>query len=147
MIYGELGRYPLEIYIKCKMIGYWSRLILAKPEKLSFTAYQMLLYHFNDGDYKNNWIMTIKCILDDVGLSYIWNNQLCINTKWIVAKVKNTLRDQYIKKWHSNNDVSSKGVTYKTFKTILCLEKYLFLGLHSLALPVFGSFRYLTLAC
>ena len=54
MIYGELGRYPLEIYIKCKMIGYWSRLILGKPEKLSFKAYQMLSYHFNDNDYKNN---------------------------------------------------------------------------------------------
>ena len=33
MIHGELGRYPLEIYIKCKMIGYWSRLILGKHEK------------------------------------------------------------------------------------------------------------------
>ena len=36
------------------MIGYWSRLILGKHEKLSFKAYQMLLYHFNGGDYKNN---------------------------------------------------------------------------------------------
>ena len=127
MIYGELGRYPLEIYIKCKMIGYWARLILGKHEKLSFKAYQMLLYHFNGGDYKNNWIMSIKCILDDVGLSYIWNNQLCNNTKWIVAKVKSTLRDQYIQKWHANIDSSSKGVTYKKFKTIFCLEKYLLL--------------------
>ena len=59
MIYGELGRYPLEIYIKCKMIGYWSRLILGKHEKLSFKAYQMLLYHLNDGDYKNKCIMSV----------------------------------------------------------------------------------------
>ena len=66
MIYGELGRYPLEIYIKYKMTGYWSRLILGKHEKLSFKAYHMLLYHFNDGDYKNKWIMSIECILDDV---------------------------------------------------------------------------------
>ena len=77
-----------HLLITCKMIGYWSRLILGKPEKLSFKAYQMLLYHFNDDDYKNNWIMTIKCILDDVGLSYIWNNQLCNNTKWIVEKLR-----------------------------------------------------------
>ena len=74
----------------------------------------MLLYHFNGGDYKNNWIVSInKCISDDVGLSYIWNNQLCNNTKWTVAKVKSTL--------------PSKGVTYKSFKTIFCLEKYLLL--------------------
>ena len=81
MIYGELGRYPLEIYNKFKMVGYWSRLILGKREKLSFKAYQMLLYHFNDGDYKNKWIMSIKCILDDVGPSYIWNNQHRNNAK------------------------------------------------------------------
>ena len=90
----------------------------------------MLLYHFND-EYKNKWIMTTECILDDVlddvGLSYIWNNQFCNNTKWIVAKVKNTLRDQYIQKWHANIDSSSKGVIYKTFKTIFCLKKYLLL--------------------
>ena len=64
--------------------------------------------------------MSIKCILDDVRLSYIWNNQLCNNTKWIV---KSTLRDQYIQKWHANIDSSSKGVTYKTFKTIFLFRE------------------------
>ena len=79
-----LWKYILNV----KLIGYWSRLILGKHEKLSFKADQMLLHHLNDGDYKNKCIMSIKCILDDIGLSYIWNNQLCNNTKWIVAKVK-----------------------------------------------------------
>ena len=27
MVYGELGRYPIEIAIKTRMINYWSRLI------------------------------------------------------------------------------------------------------------------------
>ena len=112
--------------IKCKMIGYWSRLILGKHENLSFKAYQMLLYHFTDGDYKIKWIMSIKCIFDDVGLSYIWNNKLCNNTKWLVAKVKSTLtRSVYIQRWHANS--SLKGVTHKTFQTIFCLEKYILL--------------------
>lgn len=30
MIYGELGRFPLEITIKSRMIGYWNRLIHSK---------------------------------------------------------------------------------------------------------------------
>ena len=50
-----------------------------------------------------------------------------INSKWIVAKVKSTLRDQYVQKWHANIDSFSKGVTYKNFKMIFCLEKYLLL--------------------
>ena len=69
-------------------------------------------------DYVN-----INCILDDVGLSYIWNNQICNNTKWIVVNVKSTLRDQYIQKWHANIDSSSKGVTYKAFKTIFLFRE------------------------
>ena len=28
----------------------------------------MLLYYFNDNDYKKKWIMTIKCILDELYL-------------------------------------------------------------------------------
>jgi hypothetical protein len=27
MVYGELGKYPLEIDIKVRMISYWSKLI------------------------------------------------------------------------------------------------------------------------
>ncbi len=34
MVYGELGRYSLEIQIKKRMIGYWERLIIGKKSKL-----------------------------------------------------------------------------------------------------------------
>ena len=73
MIYGKPVRNSLEIHIKCKIIGYWSILVLGKHEKLPFTDYQML-YHFNDNDDRNKKIMTIKIIkkiLDDVDLGYI----------------------------------------------------------------------------
>jgi hypothetical protein len=30
MVYGELGRYPLEIDIKVRMISYWYKLIQGK---------------------------------------------------------------------------------------------------------------------
>jgi hypothetical protein len=35
MIYGELGRYPIEIDIKVRMISYWSKLIMGKETKFS----------------------------------------------------------------------------------------------------------------
>ena len=33
MIYGETGRVPLEVLVKCRMIKYWSRIVLGKKEK------------------------------------------------------------------------------------------------------------------
>jgi hypothetical protein len=32
IIYGELGRYPLEIEIKARMVTYWSRLFSSEVE-------------------------------------------------------------------------------------------------------------------
>ena len=35
VIDGELGVYPIQIAIKCKMINFWMRIILDKESKLS----------------------------------------------------------------------------------------------------------------
>ena len=42
MVNGELGRYPLEIDIKVRMISYWCKLIRGKQSKLSTIAYKLL---------------------------------------------------------------------------------------------------------
>ncbi len=39
MVYGDLGVFPLDIYIKRRMIGYWSRLISGKNTKLCYVMY------------------------------------------------------------------------------------------------------------
>jgi hypothetical protein len=33
MIYGELGRIPLNILIKARMAGFWQRIMCGKKEK------------------------------------------------------------------------------------------------------------------
>ena len=136
MLYGELGRCPLSIHIKSRIIGYWARLILGKKEKLSYKLYEIFLYHLKDGAYVNSWLMNVKNILDNVGLSYVWNSQQCVNSKWIVASVKTTLYDQFLQKWNSDINMSSKGTNYKSFKTQLCLEKYMITLLPKHYIPI-----------
>ena len=46
MIYGELGRYPLEIDIKSRIISFWARIISGKELKLSKIIYN-LSYHMS----------------------------------------------------------------------------------------------------
>ena len=46
MIYGELGRYPLDVDIKHRNILCWSKLITGKDIKLSIISYRLLyIYH------------------------------------------------------------------------------------------------------
>jgi hypothetical protein len=35
MVYGELGRYPIDIDIKVRTISYWARLLSGKQAKFS----------------------------------------------------------------------------------------------------------------
>ena len=51
LVYGELGRYPLNINIKCRMLCFWSRLMTT--EKLSSKIYKLLfkLYANDKSDF------------------------------------------------------------------------------------------------
>jgi hypothetical protein len=41
-LYGELGRYPLNITVKLKILSFWSKLIDGKQSKLSSLIYRLL---------------------------------------------------------------------------------------------------------
>ena len=42
-LYAELGRYPLDIVIKTRMIKYWNKIVLEKSDKLSHLIYNIHL--------------------------------------------------------------------------------------------------------
>ena len=46
MIYGELGRYPLSIVIKKRIISFWYKLVSGNANKLSSSLYRILLNDF-----------------------------------------------------------------------------------------------------
>ena len=81
-LYGELGRVPLIIYRKISMIRYWIKLLISGDNFIPKKVYMMLK---NDADnnitYNGlNWAYQIKCILDSIRLSYIWNDQFFLDT-------------------------------------------------------------------
>jgi hypothetical protein len=41
MIYGELGRYPIEIDVKMRIISFWTKLCCGKESKLSTIIYKL----------------------------------------------------------------------------------------------------------
>ncbi len=79
IVYGELGVYPLVMTIKCKMINFWSRMVMGKNTKLSHVMYNCLLELHRSGVYTSPWLGYIKNICIECGMAGVWMT-LTINT-------------------------------------------------------------------
>lgn len=124
MVYGELGRFPLNIIICKRMISFWCR-IVNEPDKFSYIFYNLMFKMFQDGK-KVPWIEKIKSIFDSLGFSNIWDTQgQFLSNQWIIKAVERKLEDQFIQKWDQDIFNSPKTVSYRIFKTEFCLENYL----------------------
>jgi hypothetical protein len=110
ILHGELGRYPISVVVKSRMIGFWTRLLSGDHNKLSFKLYT---YMVNRQTATFKWTSYVKRILDLTGRSYLWLNQfytnIPLNTR---ALVKLTLIDQYKQQWYGNLQSSNKGKIY-----------------------------------
>jgi hypothetical protein len=127
MVYGEMGRFPMDIVIQLRMVMFWNSLI-DNSGKLSSILYKLMLkiHESSEADFK--WIkyMYIKSIFDEIGLSFIWNDQIHIKKDLLKSIVKQKLFDQFIQTWFSlsmNN--STRAEFYGSFKNEFKVEPYL----------------------
>ena len=137
MIYGELGRYPLEISVKLRIIKYWTKLVMGKEGKLP-----VLLYKLADKKYSEEitWLKTVKSILDNTGLSYVWISKYFVSENWLYNTVKLSLIDQFRQTWHVAVQNSPKALNYRLYKDNLQLENY-FKILDEKNIVTFARFR------
>jgi hypothetical protein len=75
IVYGELGRFPLEILVKLRMISYWCKLVNNETQ-LSSSLYRLMLCLKNQGKNNFKWINYVESILNRAGLGYIFINQV-----------------------------------------------------------------------
>ena len=128
MVYGESGRFPLDIIVKKRMIGFWARILTGKSSKLVKLLYNRII----NSNANVKWVVHIKHILENYGMSDVWENQdqLFVEggkgaVNWIKSRVENRLRDQFIQQWRSDLDSHSSCYLYKEYKTKFVCEKYL----------------------
>ena len=120
IVYGELGRFPLEIRVKQRMISYWCKLV--NGSKLSSSLYR-LMYKLKCGSqYNFKWISFIESILNNTGMGYIFASQTGLCEKNYLNQI---LSDQFITYWFSEISNSSRGQFYGLFKKEFGLENYL----------------------
>ena len=125
IIYGELGRFPISLTVKMRMIKFWCRLVNGEEEKISSILYKLLFVYFENYGFESKWLKFVKSIFDNCGLSNVWRSQSHFSTEWIENCVELRLKDQFKQEWSSDIFNSSKTICYRIFKNEFCFERYL----------------------
>ena len=127
MLYGELGRFPISLIIKQRMVKFWEKLVSDRTGKLSSFMYRMLFNDMSQDFCTHSWLKSIKGILDSVGLSYVWNQQELLDnsSNWLSKTVREILELQFKQQWHSSIQESSKCLNYRMYKSEHKFENYL----------------------
>ena len=73
LVYGEVGRFPIQINASVRCIKYWLKLTCMDDHRLLLGAYKMLLNLDQRG--KTNWVTDVRKTLCVNGFSYVWDNQ------------------------------------------------------------------------
>ncbi len=126
MVYGEVGCYPLSVSVKSRMISFWHKLVTTKKAKISSILYLFVYKLHCSNDNISKWLLFVKKVLDDAGLSFVWLNQgQNMSTEWLKQTLKQKLADQFVQEWHSEVDKSSTCINYRIFKNDFAFENYI----------------------
>ena len=133
MIYGELGKYPVTLYAKSRMLCFWYSLCLNSRENSEVFANILLRlnYKMNESNTNVPWLTSVHNLLDRLGLTYIHRNHAActLTLPRFKSLVMQRLKDIYLQYWHEQVQTNEVCLNYRIFKTDFTHEKYL------LALP------------
>lgn len=135
ILYGELGRYHIDILVKARMIGFWQRIINGKPDKISHKLYKILLAMHQQDFFHSKWLLSIKNVLHECDKEQIWLAQEASNS--ISKAVKQKLTENFKQTWKNSIFESPKCLNYRIFKQTFEFEKYLDILPQDLALAYF----------
>ena len=121
-VYGEVGRVPLSVLRKVRILKYWYK-ILSSRDTLLFKVYSQQVNSLMQGATENNWVLQLKTLLNELGFTYLWNSQSM--TKLQLQMVSQCIYDQYFQSWYSAVNTTSKLETLKCLNKVFNFEKYL----------------------
>ena len=124
-IYGELGRYPLILDSKIQIIRYWLKTIIYKRNPLAYNVYQTMYNNCENGIATEGWTVSIKSLLFNLGLNFVWYNQGVDNFKAFEYLFKQRLQDADIVQWNNRISNSNDGILYKTYKIKPLYSEYI----------------------
>ena len=114
-VYGEVGRVPLYVLRKVRILKYWYK-ILSSQNTLLYKVYEQQKNSIMQGSSENNWVFQLKLLLNELGFTFLWDNQSI--TKLQLQMVIQCIYDQYYQSWYSEvNIVDSNWVGNLSYRT------------------------------
>lgn len=139
MVYGETGKFPINIDIKSRLLVYWYKLACAQNcNKLSSVVYNLLYKMHVNGRHSNDYITFVKNTLIEIGLPGVWENQKTINMNipWFKKYIKTTLQNQFIQHWQHVLDTNSIYTIYRMVKPTFTQSPYIKILINSCSIPI-----------
>ena len=125
MLYAELGRMPVEVTVKSRIIGYWLSLVNGKETKLSTLLYKKLLHEYNAG-CEHKWVSYIKDILVSVGQIDLLNKKVIDNPRSVKLSISRVLFDlQSLKASGKFKNGSRRLILHQKVEFFIVLNKTL----------------------
>ena len=98
-VYGELGRFPLFKNRLVANLKYWLKSTTTENIILK-TLYKSMINDDNHG--MNNWVTSIKQVLNEYGFNYVWLQPETVNHKHFIELFKQRISDCYVQKWRAD---------------------------------------------
>ena len=137
MVYSELGRLPLQIERKCRIIKYWLKLIKSDNCILKSVYEDMV-----ECNHRNcNWRCQVKHLLLTSGFGDVWFNHYVDNEKLFLQCFKQRLTDNFIQTRNNFFANSSKCYLYKYLIDSFTLQYYLTKSIPDVYLRLISKFR------
>ena len=133
VVYCELGRLPLIYVRKLRIIKYWLK-IMQSENCILKSSVEYMYEVFSTKPNCKNWISNVKSILDEIGLSDIFENVHSLSSKYVICIVKERLTDVYKQNILSDITSSSKCYMYKHLIDHVTLQNYL-------TKPIFNQYK------
>ena len=128
-VLGELGEFPVTIYMLAAMVKFWHRIATLNDNSLVHLAYNEARMLPED---RNDWLNSIKFILKLIDMEHIYINTNQISSNMLYKKTLKKLNEIFSSQWckkvnqsSTNSKSNSKLRTYKLFKKELRAETYL----------------------
>ena len=127
MVYGELGCYPTQIDVQCRLLSFWYKLMISSnnsTNKISCNILRLCMKLYVDGVYKLPWLEHVHSTLNNLGLTFLWQRQ-SVTENVFKRMIKQRLKDQYLQSWNENVHANNVCYNYRMFKSDFRLEPYL----------------------
>ena len=140
LVYGEVGRFPIEIIASVRCIRYCLKLTRMDEHRLPLIAYKILLNLDQRG--KAKWVTNVRKTLCVNGFSDVWDNQGVGCLSAFFREFRQRLIDMRWQAWDDHVNTSDRFSLYRQFKTLACVEPYIMLNLNRYIRYALTRFRF-----